>query len=179
MTTMHRTRRATPPRPFGETLPPVRWHKLLVTAHVVTAVGLLGLDLALVALGIASLRGAEAGEIYPVMHLLVEWLMMPLALAALGTGVLLARGSRWGLFRFRWVAVKLVITVALTVVLFLVLAPALETAATTTALTESQRRFYALAPAASAILLSGNVALAVYKPPGTLIRFHRSSRRQP
>ncbi len=179
MTAVHQVTEATPHRRFGESRLPAKWAKLLLTAHVLTAVGVFGLDLALVAMGVAGVRGAEPSEIYPAMHLLVQWLMLPLALAALGTGVLLARLGRWGLFRFAWVAIKLLLTLGLTVVLFLILAPGLEVAATMDALSQSQRRLYALAPAASSILLGVNVGLGVYKSPKALRFFGRSSRSRP
>ncbi len=179
MTAVHQVTEATPHRRFGNSRPPNKWAKILVTAHVLTAVGLFGLDLALVAMGVAGARGAEPSEIYPAMHLLVRWLMLPLALAALGTGLLLARLGGWRLFRFAWVAIKLLITLGLTVVLFLILAPGLAAAATMDALSESQRRLLALAPAASSILLGVNVGLGVYKSPKALRIFGRSSRGRP
>src|ERR687898_3626255 len=68
-------------------LPPP-WRKLLLTVHVATAVSVLGTDLVLLVLGISSVRGADPQTIYPAAHLVATWLLVPLAIVALCTGVL-------------------------------------------------------------------------------------------
>jgi hypothetical protein len=143
-----------------------RRRPLLVTVHVLTAVGLIGTDLALVALGYAGARGAPAQQVYPAMSLLATWLVVPLALAALGSGILLSALTGWGLLRHWWVAVKLVITVALAAVLLAVLVPGLHAAADTATGPHPipQRLLFALSPAAASILLTVNAVLGRYKP---------------
>ncbi len=53
------------------------------------------------------------------MELIGWYVIVPLALATLVTGVVMALGTRWGLFRHYWVLFSLVLTVFATVVLFL------------------------------------------------------------
>ena len=65
------------------------WRKLLLTLHVVATVSVLGIDLVLLLLGLASLGGANPQTIYPAAYLVGVWLMAPLAVISLGTGLLL------------------------------------------------------------------------------------------
>jgi hypothetical protein len=78
---------------------PRRWRNLLLTVHIVVAVGALGTDAILLTLGVTGLVSGD-GELvraaYLAMDLLVAVVLVPLALAALGTGVLLGLGTRWG-----------------------------------------------------------------------------------
>jgi hypothetical protein len=151
-----------------------RWRKLLLTAHVAAAVSVLGTDLALVLLGISSVGGANPQTIYPAADLIATWLLAPLALVALGTGVLLGVLTQWGLLKYWWVTIKLALTAILTSVILFVLVPRLGAAAdTATALdpspfTTAERLPLVIAPAAGVTLLILIVALAIYKPPWRL-----------
>jgi hypothetical protein len=78
--------------------PPRR--KLLLTVHVATAVSVLGTDLVLLVLGISSVRGADPQTVYPAADLIATWVLAPLAILALYSGVLLGLLTRWGLFRY-------------------------------------------------------------------------------
>lgn len=147
-----------------------QWRKLLLTIHVVATVGVLGADLVLLALGISGVRGAEPQTVYPAAHLVAAWLVAPLAVVALGTGLLLGVLTPWGLLKYWWVTIKLTITVVLAGLVFLVLVPRLgatadaATGSTSQLPTASERRLLAVAPAVTSALLTLNVALAVYKP---------------
>lgn len=160
-------------------------HKALLAAHVATTVGVLGADLALLALGVAGANGSEPATVYPAAHRIGAWVIAPLAVASLGTGVLLGASTRWGLVTYWWVAIKLAVTVALTAMLLLVLVPALGDAAaavpTPTAheLADTARRRLAIAPIIASVLLALNVALAVYKPGGRVRPAHRRSGADP
>ena len=83
------------------------WRKLLLSLHVATTVSVLGTDLVLLTLGIASLGGADPRTIYPAAHLASAWLVAPLAVLSLGTGLLLGWLTPWGVFRYWWVTIKL------------------------------------------------------------------------
>lgn len=144
-------------------------HRLLLTIHIGVTVAVLGADLALLALGIAGLRGADPRTAYPAAHLIGQWLAAPLAVASLGTGVLLAVTTTFKPWRYGWVAVKGGITLVLTGLLLAVLVPGLGRAAhaataTPPQVTHTQRLLYVIAPAAAATLLAVNLALARYKP---------------
>jgi hypothetical protein len=163
-------------------LPPP-WRKLLLTVHVITAVSVLGTDLALLVLGISSVRGADPQTIYPAAHLVATWLLAPLAIVALGTGVLLGLLTQWGLLRYWWVTIKLVLTAILTGVILFVLVPRLGVAAdAATALdprpfTDAERLPLLIAPAAGVTLLMLIVVLAIYKP-GWRLRSHPKRRHE-
>ncbi len=60
----------------------------------------------------ASLRTA-----YLAMDLIASRVIVPLALAALLTGVVISVGTRWGLLRHWWVAISLLLTTVATIVL--------------------------------------------------------------
>jgi hypothetical protein len=143
---------------------PARWRTGLLTVHIVTGVGAIGAALVLLTLGIAGVRGADPRNVYPAAHLVEAWVIAPLAVLALGSGVAMALLSRWGLVRYWWVAIKLTITAALTAVVFLVLEPSLAATAAAESLTDAQRTRVALFPAIALALLVVNVVLGLSKP---------------
>jgi hypothetical protein len=60
----------TAPRERGpRRMPTRRWRKPLLVVHVTAAVGLVGADLALLALAVAGATGTAASEVYPAMGL--------------------------------------------------------------------------------------------------------------
>jgi hypothetical protein len=156
--------------------------RMLLPVHVASAVGLLGADLALFVLGLGALTGTPASQAYPAMSLVAGWLLLPLALVALATGVALAKVTGHG-FRPAWVATKLTITSLLAVVLVAFLLPRLGAAADTATGggAADPAPGLAIAPAVSALLLTVNVLLATAKParyrrmPGSPARAWRSS----
>lgn len=158
---------------------PAPWRKPLLAAHVATTVAVLGADLALLALGLASLGGADPRTIYPAASLVGARVVAPLAVLALGTGLLLGALTPWGLLRYWWVTIKLAITAALTGLVLLVLVPALGAAAAAATAPDpgagGARLPLVVAPAIASALLALNVALAVYKP-GWRLRRDASTR---
>jgi hypothetical protein len=101
------------------------------------------------------------------------WLAAPLAVIALGTGLLQATLSGWGLFGHWWITVKLAGTAGFTAVIFTVIIPSLATnsadAAAGETFTTAQRLPLTVVPAAAAALLVVNVALGVLKPSRTRV----------
>lgn len=96
--------------------------KLTLTSHVTFSVGWLGAVAAFLVLSIAGLtsHGAEVvRSAYIGMDLIGRYVIVPLSLAALATGLILALGTEWGLVRYYWVLVKLVLTLFATVALLL------------------------------------------------------------
>jgi len=59
----------------------------------------------------------SGGLAYLAMNLLGQFVIVPLSLTALATGVVQALGTEWGLFRHRWVLAKLLLTLFSTIVL--------------------------------------------------------------
>ena len=149
---------------------PQSWRKLLLTVHVGASVSVLGADLVLLALGIASVGGADPVTIYPAASLVATWLVAPLALTALACGLALGLLTPWGLFTYWWVTIKLAIVAVLTGAVLSVLVPALG--ATADAVTGPTPRLLGagarlpllIAPATASTLLLIALALAIFKP---------------
>ena len=143
-----------------------RWPLLIL--HVATTVSVLGTDLALLVLGVSGARGVDPKAVYPAAHTLGEWLVAPLAILALVTGVLLAVSSDWGLAKYWWVTIKLAITAVLTVLVLVVVLPKLGSAAddatASRILTQSKKTLLEIIPIVASTLLLVNVILAVTKP---------------
>lgn len=145
-----------------------RWRTVLLTVHVAAAVGLIGADLVLVALGVSSARGADPRTVYPAASLVETWVTAPLVVVALGTGVVQALAGPWGLVRYWWTTVKLFLTAGFTVVVLIVLAPRLAGSAAAAqageVFTSAQRLSLALVPALAVAALVLNVVLGLTKP---------------
>jgi hypothetical protein len=74
-----------------------RWRNMLLTIHIAVAVGVLGTDIVLLTLGITGLASPDpelSGAGYLAMGLLADAVLLPPALAAPITGILLALGTR-------------------------------------------------------------------------------------
>jgi hypothetical protein len=94
--------------------------KLNLTAHVVFSVGFLGAVASFLALSIAGLTSQDAETVrgaYLSMNLIGQFVIVPLCFSALLTGVVQSLGTEWGLFRYYWVLLKLILTVGSTVLL--------------------------------------------------------------
>ena len=99
-----------------------RLRKLALTAHVVSSVGWLGAVASFLALAVAGLTSQDAQLVrgaYLAMELTGRFVLVPLSLASLLTGLVSSLGTPWGLFRHYWVLAKLVINVFATIVLLL------------------------------------------------------------
>jgi hypothetical protein len=96
--------------------------KLALTTHVTSSVGWFGSVAAFLALAIAGLSSRDAQMMrsaYLAMHLTTWFVIVPLSLASLLTGLIESLGTTWGLFRHYWVVTKLLLTVLATFVLLL------------------------------------------------------------
>lgn len=96
------------------------FRKLNLTAHVTSSVGWIGAVAAFLALAIAGLTSHDAHMVrvaYPAMELIARFVIVPLALASLVSGLIQSLGTPWGLFRHYWVLVKLSLTIFATIVL--------------------------------------------------------------
>ena len=96
--------------------------KFLLTLHVLSSLGWAGAVAVFVVLDIAALTSTDPqfGRLLWLALQAAAWsLLVPLAFSSLLTGVLLALGTVWGLFRHYWVLIKLVLTLLATAVLVL------------------------------------------------------------
>ena len=92
-----------------------RLRRLLVFVHVVVSTGWMGAGAANVVLTITAAAGDDP-QVRRACYLLVQtidtWLVIPGAFAALVSGIVLSVLTPWGLTRYWWVLVKLVLTIA-------------------------------------------------------------------
>jgi hypothetical protein len=96
--------------------------RLALTVHLTCSVGWIGAAIAYLALGVwaATARDAEAVRAaWTAMEVTGWWAIVPLALAALASGVVISLGTPWGLFRHYWVLISLALTALCAVVLVL------------------------------------------------------------
>jgi uncharacterized membrane protein len=99
-----------------------RLRKLGLTAHVTSAVGWLGADLGFLALALVGLASRDAQMVraaYLAMQVIGLYVIVPLSFAALLTGLVLALGTPWGLFRHYWILAKFLLTTGATIILVL------------------------------------------------------------
>lgn len=165
------------------TMPP-RVRKLALTAHVAASVGWLGAVLAFLALALAGLNGPDEQNVraaYLAMDVTARYVIVPLGLAALATGLVQSLGTEWGLLRHYWVLAKLLITLLSTLLLLVHMQPVahLADAALAGPLGEELRpmRVQLVADAALAgVALLVATALSVYKPKGLTARGRRRQR---
>lgn len=96
--------------------------KTALTLHVCMSVGWLGAVvtfLALTVIGMTSRNEATVRGAYLVMEPAARYVLIPLALASLLTGIIQSLGTPWGLLRHYWVIFKLVINLVATAVLLI------------------------------------------------------------
>jgi hypothetical protein len=96
--------------------------KFALTAHITFSVGWLGAVVAYLAIAIAGLVSRDGQVVqsgYSMMELIGWFVIVPLSLAALLTGLVQSFGTEWGLFRYYWILEKLVLTLAAVTVLLL------------------------------------------------------------
>ncbi|WP_103352200.1 hypothetical protein [Amycolatopsis sp. CA-128772] len=92
-----------------------RLRQLLVFVHVVVSVGWMGAGAANVVLAMTA-GYTDRPDVRNVCYLMIdrvdEFVVIPAAFASLAGGLLLCVVTKWGVARYWWVLVKLVLTVA-------------------------------------------------------------------
>ena len=149
--------------------------KFALTVHVTSSIGWFGAVAAFLTLAVAGLTSQDVKYVraaYLAMELTTWFVIIPLALASLLTGLVSSLGTKWGLFRYYWVLVKLLITILATIILLVHTQPmsllagvAAKTTAFSTDLHQPQILMVVASGAALLVLLV-LTALSVYKPQG-------------
>lgn len=96
--------------------------KFALTAHVACSVGSLGGVAAFLALAVAGVTTPDAWmarAAYSAMGVIAWFVVLPLVLGSLLSGLVQALGTPWGLFRHWWVLAKLLLTGVVTIILVL------------------------------------------------------------
>jgi hypothetical protein len=160
--------------------------RLALTVHIVVAVGWLGAVLSFLALAVTGLVGSAAQTVraaYLAASVITGAVIVPVSLAALLSGLVMALGTPWGLVRHYWVLVKFLLTVVAVALLLLHTQPiglvATVAAERPLAPAELQRVRIRIAADAGAavVLLLTTTTLSVDKPRG-LTPFGQRARRR-
>jgi hypothetical protein len=96
--------------------------KFALTAHLTFSVGWIGAVVAYLALGVSAVTSQDAQAVraaWIAMELTGWCVIVPLALAALLSGLIMSLITPWGLFRHYWVLIALALTILATVILLL------------------------------------------------------------
>ncbi len=158
--------------------------KLALTAHVTSSVGWLGAVACFLALAVAALASQDA-QVVRAAHLMMQpagwFVLVPLSIASLVTGLVQSLGTRWGLFRHYWVVVKLLINVVATVVLLLYMQSVGDLADVASSggdLGRLRDPSSVIHAGAALVLLLVATTLSVYKPAGMTRYGQRKLRAQ-
>jgi len=159
-----------------------RLRRAILVVHIVAVGGWIGMDLVLLVLSLRAWFARSPRDRAVSMQALELFGVVPmisLAVLSLVSGVLLGLGTKYGLIRYWWVAVKLVINALFTVLLVVALRPGLNAAAVAgdqvaqgaSEVTLESTMAFPLVVSLSGLLFA--VALSVFKPWGRV----RSGRR--
>jgi hypothetical protein len=99
---------------------PPRLRKFALSSHITLAVGWIGAVAGYIALDVAAATSQDAKTLRAAslaMELIALYVIVPLALASLLSGLIMSVGTKWGLFRHYWVLISLLLTIIATVVL--------------------------------------------------------------
>lgn len=149
--------------------------KLALVAHVGSSVAWLWAVLAFLAVAIVALKSGEAQRVQAASLMIqpvAAWVIVPLCLASLVTGIVQGIGTSWGLLQHWWVGLKLGLTCGATVLLMVHLQPIEDVARAAEAgrivdddLTQLRTQLVFDAAAAVFVLLM-TTTLSVVKPQG-------------
>lgn len=167
--------------------PPIR--KLTLTAHVASSVGWLGALAVFFAHALASVLSDSEPVVRAAslaMGLTAWFVIMPLSIATLVTGLVQALGTAWGLMRHYWVLFKLVLSLMASGVLLLKMQPIsrLADAAAEAGFVGGDlvglRTSLTVHAAGGLVVLLAALVLAIYKPAGlTWFAGHAGATRAP
>jgi hypothetical protein len=165
------------------------FRKFALTTHVTFSVGSLGAVASFLVLAIAGLTSQDPKTVraaYLAMEMTAWFIIVPLILASLLSGLVQALGTTWGVFRHYWVVVKLLLTVFAAIVLLLQMQLIGYMAGVAADMTLSSgelrdlRSSLVVHAAGGLLVLLVATALSIYKPQGMTsygVRKQRQGRR--
>jgi hypothetical protein len=159
-------------RPTRRLTPTTR--KWLLLLHVVASVGWLGLNVANLTLAVTGLLTDDPTTqhtAFGAMYLIGGPLLIPVSLLAFVSGILLGFYSKWGVFRYRWVLVKFVLTTIAVVLIPLSLLPGLRELSSLMAATPPDQ-LADLGDLATSILSAAIVSTTMYVT-NTVVSVHK------
>lgn len=146
--------------------------KFALTLHITFSVAWIGAVASFLALAIAGLISRDEAitrACYVAMDLITSFVILPLVVASLLTGIVSSIGTAWGLFRHYWVLLKLLLTIACIIILFVHLQPIAVLAGEAEKMTglsaelRGQQILMVVAASAALAVLLLLAALSVYK----------------
>jgi hypothetical protein len=96
--------------------------KFALAVHLTLSVGWVGAVAAYMGLDVTTATSEDVAALraaYLGMETIATFVIVPLALSAFVTGLIMSLGTKWGLFRHYWVVISLVLTTIAAVVLLL------------------------------------------------------------
>jgi hypothetical protein len=102
------------------------WRRTTLILHIIAGGTWIGIDVMVAVLVWTGWFGPDAdvrGLAYRALAAFAVWPMLTAGLVCLGTGLLLGLGTKWGLLRYWWVAVKLVLNLVLCTLILVALEP--------------------------------------------------------
>ncbi|MEU9110660.1 DUF2269 domain-containing protein [Streptomyces sp. NPDC048483] len=155
--------------------------RAVLVVHVAVSVSWLGLTLGLLALSITGYTTASpdmAAVAYRAMKIFSDWLVLPVALISLVSGLVLALGTPWGLARHHWVHVKFWLTLVTVLLSVFSLRPGIDhLAAQAAAGAPATDVGLLVAPSVATATYVFITAVSVLKPWGPTKRGSRLRRR--
>lgn len=155
----------------------------MLLIHVVTAISWIGID---IVMGVLIFTAALTDDGYlrmigfGALGRVIFWPLITVAVLSLASGLVLGWASRYGVLRYAWVLIKLVITVVLALLVIVLLRPtlvaaelagrAMATGGDVPAINQTQLRFPPIVSGTALLVASW---LAVFKP-----RFRRPTDRR-
>ncbi|MGW6566978.1 DUF2269 domain-containing protein [Streptomyces sp. NPDC054975] len=146
--------------------------RALLVVHVSVSVAWLGLSVGLLTLGTTAYTTGDptlTEAAYRAMKVFADWLLAPVAVVTLVSGLVLSLGTPWGLARHRWVWIKFWITLATATATVFALRPEIEHAAASGVADAS----LVAAPTVSTAAYLFMTAISVLKPWGMTRRGRR------
>ncbi len=158
--------------------------KFALTTPVTSTVGWLGAIAGFLAMAIGALITEDVQVVrgaYLAMQLMGWYVLVPLCIASLATGLIMSLGTSWGLFRHYWVLVKFVITVLAAIILFMYTQTLDQLGAmardTTLSISALRNPSPVLHSGLAVLALLLNTTLSIYKPKG-MTRYGRRKQRE-
>lgn len=103
-----------------------RLRRFALIVHITASVGWLGAVAAFLGLAIAGLTKADSSSVraaYVAMDIVGWYVIVPLSLASLASGLIQSLATEWGLFRHYWVLIKFLLNLGATALLLLHMQP--------------------------------------------------------
>lgn len=143
-----------------------RTRKGVLVVHIVSAGAWIGIDVVMGVFVFTALLADDESTralCYRALELFAVWPLLTTGLLCLASGVVLGLGTKWGLVRYWWVAIKLALNVLLTALVLVALRPQVMEMA------EQGRRF--MAGEAASLAVGDLIFPPIVSPTALLIAF--------